>query len=740
MMQILTTKLFIPRPRPNAIPRPQLTARLDAGRYHRLTLVSAPAGFGKTSLIAEWVAQLAKADLCWLSLDAEDSSFSRFVSYFVAALQTVDEQLGATLLPLLQSASLPSAEEVMTILINELTAGKTSDNQFIFVLDDYHLIAEPRIHQALTFLLSHMPPRLHLVLITRADPPWPLYRLRGRGQITEIRALDLRFTQEETDAFLNQAMQLAISPEEVAILERRTEGWIASLQLVALAMQSPLASDRHAFVTSFAGSDRYVADYLVGEVLEQQPPQIKRFLLQTALLERFCASLCDYVRQEAGSQTMLEQLDAANLFVVPLDHKRRWYRYHHLFADLLRHRWQQSEPTDVPLLHQRACEWYEQNGFVEEAVSHALSARAYLRAAELIEPEAHTLFSQGKMDTLHRWLSELPPTLIYARPYLYLLQGWLLFRTGKFEALRRHFKRSLPTEEASSTLIRGEFLILQAYLMRIDGEFERCIATLQEAMTLVPTEHLSLRMPAITAQGWSYEAQNDLPAALVCHLQTAKIARQANSLTGLLGSLGKLVELYALLGDDIQARVTFEEVMQIVEREKCHHLPLVGLAYLGMGRLYYQQSQWEAAKTHLQEGIRCCRRWGGLNIDVFKGYLLLAQLWQIQGDEMEAQRVLREAQRFGEQQHLPAWAMRGLDTAPLKVSTTSPPKALLDPLTPREKEVLALLAKGRSSPQIAEHLVVGVSTVRTHIKRIYSKLDAHSRHEAISQAHKLGLV
>ncbi|MGB0384586.1 MAG: AAA family ATPase, partial [Ardenticatenaceae bacterium] len=448
MNQLLTTKLFMPRLRPSVVERAHLVARLEAGRYGKLTVVSAPAGFGKTTLIAQWLDQITDAERCWLSLDASDNTFSRFVSYLIAALQQIQPEVGASLLSLLQEASLPSVDEVMTTLINELSA--SLGKPFILVLDDYHLISEDAIHKGLTFLLTYMPPELHLVLISRTEPPFPLIRLRARGQISEIRATDLRFSKSEATDFLNQVMKLQLTSDEVAMLEARTEGWIASLQLAALAIQSSSTehAKRQGLIASFGGRDRYVADYLVGEVLQQQSSQMQRFLLETAPLERLCGDLCDYVRRGEGSQAILEQLEAANLFIVPLDHERRWYRYHHLFADLLRHRLQQSEPAQVPTLHRRASEWYEQYGFIEDAISHALCANAYTRAAELIEQDSHGLFSQGKMESLRRWMSEIPPQLVRERPHLYLLQGWLFFRTGQFRLFEAHLQHALPTKTA----------------------------------------------------------------------------------------------------------------------------------------------------------------------------------------------------------------------------------------------------------------------------------------------------
>lgn len=740
MKQLLTTKLFMPALRPSVVERPHLMARLEEGRSAKLTLVSAPAGFGKTTLIAQWLAQITDADCCWLSLDASDNAFSRFVTYLIAALQQIQPQLGISLLSMLQEASLSSVEEVMTTLINQLTAAKLADKQFIVVLDDYHLISEEAIHRGLTFLLTYMPPELHLVLISRSEPPFPLMRWRARGLMSEIHAPDLRFSQPEASDFLNQVMNLKLTSAEVAILDARTEGWIASLQLAGLAIQSASLEhpNRQRLIAAFGGRDRYVADYLLAEVLLQQSAQIQRFLLETAPLGRLSASLCDYVRGGEGSQAILEQLEAANLFIVPLDHQRCWYRYHHLFADLLHHRLQQTAIEQIPALHQRASEWYEQHGFVEEAISHALSAKAYIRAAQLIEQRSHQLFSEGKMESLRRWMSEIPHHLVGERPHLYLLQGWLFFRTGQFRLLEAHLQHPLPTDEMPLTdTMRGEWIILQAHLAFIQGAFEHCLDLTEQAFMLTSPDNLSLRMPTMTLQAWSYEAQDDIAKAIASHINIFKIAQQANSLTAQVASLGKLVQFYAIQGDHLQARATFEHVMHVMQRYDNPQLPLLGLAYIGMGQLLYQEGKTEAAKEQLQKGIERCQRWGGLAVDTLKAYLLLAEVWQSEGNKKQALHALSKAKQYTLTHHLPPWAMQYLDNA-RSLAPTSPP--LLDPLTPREQEILHLMAKGLSSPKIAQTLIVGVSTVRSHIKHIYSKLDAHSRHEAISKAKELGLV
>ncbi len=743
MNQLLATKLFIPRSRANAVMRSHLIARLQMGRQGKLTLISAPAGFGKTSLVAQWVNQLPDTSCAWLSLDKGDDLHSRFITYLIAALQTVDPQLGASLLPLIRDGLLSDMSEIITTLVNQLTSVR---QPLILVLDDYHLITNSIIHDALTFLLKHMPPTLHLVLLTREDPSLPLYRWRGQGQMTELRAADLRFSKHEAALFLGEVMQVKLSVEEVSILEERTEGWITSLQLAALALKAspstPHAKTRHEFITSFSGSHRYVADYLVGEVLQQQPPVITHFLLETAHLTRLSASLCDYVRQQQDSQSLLERLERSNLFVIPLDHERHWYRYHHLFAELLSHRMQKSQTEVRNTLNHRASEWYEQHNFIEEAISHALLAKAHLRAVELIEKSAHLVFSSGKMEMVQRWVAELPAELIHSRPRLYLLQGWLLFRTGQFDRFKRHLQLSLPTNEAGwSESMSGEWLVLRAQMALIEGEFTRCIQLVKQGLLLLTPEQVLLRMPALALQAWSYEMQHDLSAAMACHLQAFKIAEETKSLTGIIATAGSLVQLYALQQETEQASRMFEQAKQTAEQHQIANLPLLGLAYLGMGRLCYQQHQSDEAQDYLKEAITRCQRWGGLSLQVVKAYLLLAQVLRSAGKAKQADSTLAQAKHYIAQQHLPNWMMSWFDNPPPIASpiikSDSP---LIDPLTTREQDVLRLMNKGRSSPQIAEELILGVSTVRTHIKRIYSKLDVHSRHEALTQARKHGLL
>src|SRR5215211_3078544 len=395
---ILATKLYVPPPQSRVVLRPRLTERLDEGLHRRLTLISAPAGFGKTTLLSDWVAGCERL-AAWLSLDEADSDPTRFLAYLVAALQTIAPNIAEGVLGALQSPQPPPTESILTVLLNEVT---TVEDEIVLVLDDYHLIDATAVDDALTFLLEHLPPRMHLVIATREDPNLPLARLRARGQLGELRAADLRFTPSEAAEFLEGVMGLSLSAEDIAALEDRTEGWIAGLQLAALSMQGH--KDATSFIESFTGSHRFVLDYLVEEVLQQQPEGVQALLLRTSILERLCGPLCDAVLLDpaASGQKTLEYIERANLFLVPLDNERHWYRYHHLFAELLQQRLQQSaassagdEVGDVAELHRRASGWYEDNGLEIEAFRHAAAAHDVERAERLVEGEGIPLQFRG---------------------------------------------------------------------------------------------------------------------------------------------------------------------------------------------------------------------------------------------------------------------------------------------------------------------------------------------------------
>ncbi len=452
MEQLLTTKLYIPKIRSERVSRPRLMGQLNVGLRGKLTLVTAPAGFGKTTLVAEWVTCCAQMDqplrAAWLSLEEADSDLTRFLTYFIAALQTIAANTGGSVLTLLQSPQPPPAEMALTALLNEIAS---IPEPFILVLDDYHLIDSKPVDNALAFLLKHQPPQMHLVIISREDPNLPLARLRARAELSELRVADLHFTHSETAQFFNGVMGLALAAEDIASLETRTEGWIAGLQLAALALQGMTSMQGEAeaasFVRSFTGSHHFVMDYLVEEVLEQQPEAIQTFLLCTSILDRLCGPLCDAVCfggtdqlepagsgqdgavQGTGGQATLAYLEQANLFLIPLDSEQYWYRYHHLFADLLRKRLRQQVQSgnalpngaaleDLGEYHRRASKWYEEQGLAVEAFHHAVEAQDVDLAECLLEGEGMPLHFRGAMTPVLKWLDALPAEVLELAAFL----------------------------------------------------------------------------------------------------------------------------------------------------------------------------------------------------------------------------------------------------------------------------------------------------------------------------------
>ena len=433
---VLATKLFAPARRPLLVARPRLIERLDAALEpgRKLSLISAPAGFGKTTLISDWIERSVlrqpSTRVAWLSLDDGDNDLPRLLTHVVAALQAIDADIGSEALDLLGIAPALRVEAALTALINDVarTAGPS-----VLVLDDYHVIDAASVHEAMTFLLDHLPPQLHVVITSRADPPLPLSRLRARDELVEVRATDLRFTPGEATSFLNQVMGLGLSALDVDALETRTEGWIAGLQLVALSLRG--RADVSGFIGEFTGSHRLVLDYLVDEVLHQQPPSVREFLLHTAVLDRLAGSLCDAVTGRADGSAMLESLERANLFVVPLDEYRAWFRYHHLFADALRARILSEEPDQVPVLHRRASDWYEQHGLIEDAVRHALAGGDLERAAHLMELALPDLRRNRQDSTLLGWLDALPDDVVRRSAVLSVFRGWMLMVAGDLDAV-----------------------------------------------------------------------------------------------------------------------------------------------------------------------------------------------------------------------------------------------------------------------------------------------------------------
>jgi len=544
---LLATKLFIPKARPGLVPRPRLMARLEAAFTCRLTLVSAQAGYGKSTVLAQWISEnRPPGGTAWVSLDEGDNDPVRFWDYFIAALRTLRPNTGETALALLHSPQSYSAESVLTALINDIT--DISDD-FVIVLDDYQLIKAEPIHSAIVFLLEHMPPRMHLVIATRADPPLHLSRLRGRGTMVEIGADDLRFTVEETAALL-KAQHLELPDEDISTLNARTEGWAVGLTMAGLSLGKN--KDVPGFIAAFSGSQRHVMDYLVEEVLRQQPSELQLFLLQTSVLERLTAGLCDYVTERHGSREMLENLASAfGGFLIPLDEARQWYRYQHLFAGLLRHQAEMHNSEEqMRVLHQRASQWFEEHSLPDEAVHHALAARDWQRAMLLISGASERLVNGGQWLTLLSWFSMVPDQLLRSVPRLYSRYAGVLINLGQFEAAETALSY-LEKNAQGDTSLQGELAVFQMNLATLRGNTARILESAETALRLLPPDNLTMRARASYMLGWVHMNRVHLDEAESFIKEAYELARQAGDYVNGAGSacyLGVVLWLRGKLG------------------------------------------------------------------------------------------------------------------------------------------------------------------------------------------------
>jgi LuxR family maltose regulon positive regulatory protein len=656
---LLQTKLYIPPVRPELVPRPRLIEQLDAGLHRKLTLVSAPAGFGKTTLLSEWVGSCGRP-VGWVSLDEGDNDPARFLAYFVVALQTIETDIGKGVPSAFQAPQPPPIESVLTALVNDIAA---IPDPFVLVLDDYHLITAQPIHDALTFLLDHLPPQMHLVIASRADPPLAVARLRGRGQLTELRQTDLRFTPDEAAAFLNQVMGLELSADDVAALASRTEGWIAGLQMAAVSMQGQ--EDIASFVHAFTGSDRYVLDYLVEEVLQWQPNSVQTFLLQTAILDRLTGPLCDAVmdwRLEVGgwkwegdqrptadlqpptsSQQVLEYLEHANLFIVPLDNERQWYRYHRLFADLLRKRLHQAQPDLVPTLHHRASTWHEQNGLMATAIDHALSAGDLERAAHLIEQTAEATLMRSEIATFLSWMEMLPDELVRARPLLCLFHaGALLWGSRPLDAIEARLRDAVEADPDGS--ISGEVAAIRALLAAHQGDVRRSTELSHRALELLPEESLFLRSVVAGSLGLAYLWSDEVVAATQTFDELARIGQETGNFMLTVMALRRLAKLRRMQGQLHKARALYEQALELAVDRQGRPLPIAGLALIGLGELWREWNDLEAAMRDLTEGIELTSQWS--EAGTVEGYIRVARVRQAQGDEDGAREAIQKAQQL----------------------------------------------------------------------------------------------
>ena len=719
---ILATKLYIPPPRTNLVARPRLFARMNEGLHHKLTLVSAPAGFGKTTLVTAWIDDLrltiddlrlsprqASAivnrqssivnHITWLSLDAGENDPVGFLTYLVAALQSIAPGWGERLLNMLQSPQPPAPQTILATLINEIAA---IPHEFVLVLDDYHVIEARDVDEILAFLVEHMPPQMHLIITTREDPPIPLAKLRARGQLTEIRATDLRFTNDEAADFLSAATGLVFTAEQVAALDARTEGWIAGLQLAALSIQGH-HHDSSDFIDSFTGSHRFVMDYLVEEVLHQQPADVQSFLLRTSILERMCGPLCEAVvgEETIDGDEMLAFLERANLFLVPLDNERRWYRYHHLFADLLRRQLAQPRADDrgvemnVAEYHTRASRWYAENDLELEAFHHAGAAQDIDHAIHLIEAKGMPLQFRGGAVPVLNWIKSLPKEVLDAHPVLWITWGSALLMLGQVvgveekaaaaEVALQHAK----IDDRHPDLI-GRIASLRTTLAVTRHDAEAIIVQAQRALTYLHPNNLPVRASINWALGHAYNLQGERAAAADAYTKALAACKAVGHTTIAMMSaigLGMVQELENRLHD---AEWAYQEAATLMGEAAT---PPVCDAHLGLARLYYQWNDLESAKMRAEKSLDLARRIETTDRAV-NCEIVLAQLKTAQGDLDGALTMLAEAERVARRQNF---------------------TRLLPSIVSMQVVILLRQGKVTAAAQLADVHVLPVSQARVHL-------------------------
>jgi LuxR family maltose regulon positive regulatory protein len=656
---VLVTKLFMPPPRANAVTRPRLLERLNEVLHHKLTLVSAPAGFGKTTLVSTWAKGSGELT-AWLSLDEADNDPARFLAYLVAALQTIAADLGAGLLGVLHSPQPRPTETILTELLNEITV---RPDRLVLVLDDYHLIDSPPVDSALAFLIEHLPPQLHLIMTTREDPPLPLARLRARGQLTELRAADLRFTAAEAAEFMSQVMGLRLSAADLAALDDRTEGWIAGLQLAGLSMQGH--HDVPEFIRTFSGDHRYVVDYLVEEVLQRQPAAVRSFLLHTAILDRLYGPLCDAVTGQGHGATQLEALERGNFFVIPLDEQRRWYRYHHLFAEVLAAYLRAEQPDHVSTLHGRASAWYAQHGMPADAVRHALAAEDFGRAADLVELAIPEMLRSRRENALLDWLQALPHELIRVRPVLSVGYASALLSTGKVEGVEDRLRDaeswldSLATahkgpgaraemvvvDDVAFQRLPGAIAVYRAGLALRRGDVAATVTYARRARELVPEDDFLGRGSAAALLGLASWTSGDLEAAHRSYADAMASLRRAGHLSDIFGCSLVLADIEITQGRLHQAMRTFEHALQVAAVQGAPALRGTADMYAGMSELACERNDLASAAEYL----RRCQELGeraGLPQNPYRWRVAMARVRQAQGDLGGALDLLHEAERL----------------------------------------------------------------------------------------------
>jgi LuxR family transcriptional regulator, maltose regulon positive regulatory protein len=736
---IVATKLHIPRRRAGLIAREVLVAALVQGSSRRLTLLSAPAGSGKTTLLGEWHrSRSEQRPFAWVSLDEGDNDEVRFWTYVIEALRTVANGVGEAAASALRAPRTRITDFALPLLVNDLSARGT---EAVLVLDDYHLIVNQRIHEGVAYLLDHLSEGLQLAIATRSEPPLQLARMRARDEVTEVGAADLRFTDDEAVAFLNGTLGLGLEREDLVRLQRRTEGWPAGLYLVALSLRD--RHDRHSFVESFEGDDRQIVDYLLSEVLAGQAGEVRSFLLRTSLLARLNAGLSDAVTGAGNAAPMLERIERSNLFLVPLDTRREWYRYHNLFADLLRHELRRREPELVPELHRRAYAWCAQAGLVAEAISHAAAAGDRDAATELVVASWSEYFNRGQLGTVSKWLVTIGEQTVVGDVGLCVASAWLALDEGRLPDAQRwieHAETAIGSTEDAGTTAQADLATLRAVHSFKTGDVGQAARAATRVLALAPEGASFARAAGTSLLGITRYWQGAAEDALATLSEGERLARESGNLLAATYALGYSATILAEGEALDEAERLAGEAMSLAEDPAIGEHFVAMMAYLGRGRVRLRRGEPQLAEADFSRAVELSRRRAAA-IEVAFALVELARARTRAGAARRAAADIDAARRTIQGCADPGTVATSLERAAMALRRGGPGgQATEEDLTDRELDVLRLLGSELSQREIGDTLYVSLNTVKTHTRGIFRKLDASNREEAVSKAHELGLL
>jgi LuxR family maltose regulon positive regulatory protein len=737
----VATKLHAPDLLAGRGSRQSLVSQLREGSNARLILISAPAGAGKTTLLASWGADPRESrPFAWLSLDNRDNDPVRFWSYVLAALRTVSSGFGVGVDDALRSAGGDLTELALPLLVNALIS---MSDPIVLVLDDYHTIINPDVHQSMDFLVDHLPRTVQMALAGRSDPPLALARLRANAELLEVRISDLRLSSEEATALLNGSLQLNLTPAQVGVLQERTEGWAAGLQLVGLSLRGRENPDR--YIASFAGDDRQIVDYLVAEVLERQTPEVRDFLLRTSIVQRLTGSLCDALLDSSNSARRLIDLERANLFLVSLDERRQWYRYHHLFGELLAHELSLARPHDVGPLHRRAYEWHLQEGLVAEAIGHAIAAGDNNQAAELIAASWLDVVNRGELATLESWTRALPAKVAKSDSRLCLARAWMLLvlgRPGEVEAeVRAAEGGTLPGPLADgSSSVQSSAALVRTSARLLLGDVSAAAQSAAIASELEPDPTATWRPQVTNALGMTAFWSGAFEEAETAFAETVSAGEPVGYYAAEIYALGYLAMIAAERAErsEVEQRVAGARVL--AERQALGEHWVTVMVHYAAGEQARARRDLQMARAETEHGLNIARR-GGLRLDTVYGLLSLAQIADEAGAPAEARDLRARARRQLAACPNPGFLASRVLAAGAPDPGSSPTDAdSIDELSERELAVLRLLSSQLSLREIGNELYVSLNTVKTHSRNIYAKLRVSSREQAVVRARQLGLL